>query len=76
MCFGIAAFDTYTFQLAILYQNEGHLTFILRYNIFVCRVNGFRVMIDFERDPNKFQILLNSIYFREFSQSTLHCLFT
>ena len=25
MCFGTAAFDTETFQRAILYQNEGHL---------------------------------------------------
>ena len=25
VCFGTNAFDTDTFQLAILYQNEGHL---------------------------------------------------
>ena len=26
------------------------------YSYFVCRVNRFRVMVDFVRDPNKFQI--------------------
>ena len=43
MCFGADAFDTETFQLAILYQNEG-------YNYFVCRVNRFKVTIDYLRD--------------------------
>ena len=54
MCFGTDNFNTDTFQRAILYQKEGHL---ILYDYFVCRVNRFRVMVDFVRDPNKFQIL-------------------
>ena len=58
MCFGTAAFDTDTFQCEILYQKEGHL--ILYPVIRLCCVQGgidLRVMIDFVRDPTKFQIL-------------------
>ena len=53
MCFGTDAFDTDTFHHAILYQKEGYLI----HDYFVCRVNRFRVMVDFVRDPNKFHIL-------------------
>ena len=42
MCFGEAAFDTYTLQHVIYIRS---------------RLNRFRVMIDFVRDFNKFQIL-------------------
>ena len=41
VCFDADAFDTDTFQHAK----------------FICMVNRFRVMVDFVRDPNKFQIL-------------------
>ena len=47
MYLGTAAFDTDTFQRAILYHNEGNL---ILYDYFVCRANRFRVMIDFLRE--------------------------
>ena len=50
MYFGIYAFNTDTFQCVILYQKEGYL---ILYPVY----NRFRVMLDFVRDPNKFQIL-------------------
>ena len=57
MCFGTDAFDTDTFQHAILYQKERYLILYPVIQFFVCRVNRFGVMVDFVRDPNKFQIL-------------------
>ena len=52
VCFTTAAFDTDTFQHAILDQNElkAKLSCIWWYDYFVCGVNRFRVMIDFLRD--------------------------
>ena len=57
MCFGTAAFDTDTCQRACYFISEGRLSSIQGYDYFVCRVNRFRVVVDFVRDPNKFQIL-------------------
>ena len=54
MCFGTAAFDTHT--SACNFISEGRPS-IRCYDYFLCKVNSFRVMMDFVRDPNKFQIL-------------------
>ena len=41
---------------------------------FVCRVNRFRVMIDFMREPNKFQILRIRISCGAFDGGLFFCL--
>ena len=43
---------------------------------FVCRVNGFRVMVDFVRDPNKFQILWIKVSSSAFDGGLFVCLKT
>ena len=35
MCFATAAFDTDTFQRAILYQNQGHLSYPLSSDLII-----------------------------------------
>ena len=63
MCFGKAAFDTETSQRPILYQKEGHLILIQWYDYFVCRVNRFRVTIDFLRDGRTYPVLCKTLQF-------------
>ena len=46
MCFCTAAFDTDTFQCAILYQNEGHLILYQVIRLFCVYGKKFTVMID------------------------------
>ena len=50
VCFTTAAFDTDTFQHAILDQNEGQIILYPVIGLFCVWVNRFRVMIDFLRD--------------------------
>ena len=45
------------FSVVFYIRRKVILSSIWRYDYFVCRVNKFRVMVDFVRDPNKFQIL-------------------
>ena len=45
------------FSMLFDIRRKAILSFILCYDYFVCRVNRFRVMVDFVRDPDKFQIL-------------------
>ena len=61
VCFGTASFDTDTLQHAILYKKEGH--HILYPVNFVCRVNRFRVMIDFLRDGSLYEVFCKTIRF-------------
>ena len=44
--------------LSVLFYTEGRLSYPLSGDmIILCGVKRFRVMIEFVRDPNKFQIL-------------------
>ena len=45
------------FSLLFYIRRKVILSSIRLYDYFVCRVNRFRVMVDFVRDPYKFQIL-------------------
>ena len=46
-----------SFSVKCYIKREAVLSSIRWYNYFVCRTNRFRVMMDFVRDLNKFQIL-------------------
>ena len=65
MCFSTAAFDTDTFQHAILDQNEGQ---IILY--FVWGVNRFRVMIDFLRDGSACPVFCKTLPFSGLNAGT------
>ena len=56
MCFGTDAFDTNTFRVLCYIRRKIILSSVRRYDYVVCRVNRFRFMVDFVRDPDKFQI--------------------
>ena len=45
------------FSVLFYIRRKINLSSIWWYDYFVCRVNRFRVIVDFVRDPNKFQIL-------------------
>ena len=54
-------FDTDTLQHAILYMKEGdHILYPVN---FVCRVNRFRVMIDFLRDVSLYEVFCKTLLF-------------
>ena len=57
MCFGTDAFDTDIFSVLFYIRRKVILSSVRWYDYFVCRVNRFGVMVEFVRDPNKFQIL-------------------
>ena len=45
------------FSVQFYIRREVILSSLRRYDYFVCRVNRFRVMVEFVRETNKFQIL-------------------
>ena len=45
------------FSVLFYIRRKAILSSIRWYDYFVCRVNRFRVMVNFVRDPNNFQIL-------------------
>ena len=57
MCFCTAAFDKDTLSVLFYIRRKVILSSVQRYDYFVCRVNRVRVMLDFVKDPNRFQIL-------------------
>ena len=63
MCFVTDSFDTEIFQRAISYQNGGHLILYPVIDYFVCRVNRFRVTIDFLRDGSACSIFCKTLPF-------------
>ena len=57
MCFVQMLLIKTLFSVLFHIRRKAILSSIRRYDYFVCRVNRVRVMFDFVRDPNKFQIL-------------------
>ena len=57
MYFGTDAFDTDKFQCSSLYQKEGYPILYLVKSLFCVWGKQIRVMVNFVRDHNKFQIL-------------------